>query len=268
MELGVIIGLVIALVGVIGGNIMEGGSVGSLISPSAMLIIFGGTIGATMVSVGFKNFLLLPKLFAAVLKKSQENMSEVVEELIALAQKARREGLLALEEDIQEIKEKDPFLAKGLQMVVDGSDSSLVENVLLTEVELKEKREIAAASIFETAGGFAPTMGIIGTVMGLIHVLGNLENPNELGPSIAVAFLATFWGIALANLILLPIGSKLKIKAKEEAELKHLIVEGVLSIQKGDNPGVVREKLKAFLAEEKAEKKGGEQAVQAGEEHA
>ncbi len=269
MEIGVIVGLIVALIGILGGNILEGGSIGSLISPSAMLIIFGGTIGVTMFNVGLSNFLLIPKLIGEVLKKPKDNSHETVEALLSFAQKARREGLLALEEDIQEIQNKDPFMAKGLQMVVDGSDSSLVENVLLTEVELKEKRDIAGASVFEAAGGYAPTMGIIGTVMGLIHVLGNLENPDELGPAISVAFLATFWGIALANVFFLPIAGKLKGKAQEEAEMKHLVIEGILSIQKGDNPTVVREKLRAFLPAQKAAKPASSAAaMEASEEHA
>ncbi len=270
VELGVVVGLVVALASVLISNAIEGGTVGSLINPSAMLLILGGTVGATMVSVGLKNFLSLPGLLARVIKQPQGDPRQMMETLISFAQKARREGLLALEEDVQQLP--DRFMAKGLQMVVDGADTEMVETILMTEVELTEKHLMAGAGILETAGGYAPTMGIIGTVMGLIHVLSNLENPNELGPAIAVAFLATFWGIATANLFWLPVAGKLKVLAREEAELRTLVVEGILSIQKGDSPAILREKLEAFVAHRPQPKKAEEAAaapqLNAGEERA
>ncbi len=269
MDVGVLVGLIVALVGVIGGNIVEGGKVSALFNISAMMIIFGGTIGATMVSVGMGQFMRMPKLIGAAFKKPHVEPHQVVESLVAFAQKARREGLLALEEEVQNLQDK--FMAKGLQMVVDGADPEMVEGVLLTEVSLEEKRKHTDAAMFEAAGGFAPTMGIIGTVLGLIHVLSSLENPDELGPAISVAFLATFWGIFIANLFFLPLAGKLKANAKEETEMKEMIVEGILSIQKGDSPTIVREKLQAFLSPEaRAKPAEGKAAggLQAGEEHA
>lgn len=269
MDVGVLVGFIIALIGVIGGNIIEGGNVGSLFQVSAMMIIIGGTIGATMVSVGLEQFIRMPKLIGAAMKKNPTDPHQTVEQLVAFAQKARREGLLALEEEIQNLQDK--FMAKGLQMIVDGADPEMVEGVLLTEISLEEKRHHADAGMFETAGGFSPTMGIIGTVLGLIHVLSNLSNPDELGPAISVAFLATFWGIFLANLFFLPLAGKLKVNAKEATELKEMIVEGILSIQKGDSPAIVREKLQAFLNPEAKAKPAAEKGsvgLQAGEEHA
>lgn len=270
MEIGVVLGLVIAVGSLLVSNLIEGGSIASLINPSAMLLILGGTIGATMVSVGLKNFLSLPGLFAQAFRRQEANPAQAMETLIAFAQKARREGLLALEEDVQQLPDK--FMGKGLQMVVDGADTEMVETILMTEVELTQKHILAGAGIFETAGGYAPTMGIIGTVMGLIHVLGNLENPNELGPAIAVAFLATLWGIATANIVWLPLASKLKVLAREEADLRLLVVEGILSIQKGDSPAILREKLAAFVAHRPPAKAAEEEpsgaALKAGEEHA
>ncbi|MBX6377600.1 MAG: MotA/TolQ/ExbB proton channel family protein, partial [Clostridia bacterium] len=142
----------------------------------------------------------------------------------------------------------DPFFARGLQLVVDGADPDMLEGVLLGEAVLARRRREQDARVFETAGGYAPTMGIIGTVMGLIHVLGNLENPSELGPAIAVAFLATFYGIFTANVFWLPVSQRLKENAAAEAEYRQLITEGLLAIQQGDNPAIVREKLRAFLS--------------------
>lgn len=270
MEIGVVVGLVIALGSLLAANALEGGQASSLINLPAMMIILGGTCGVTLVSVGFKNFLRVPKLFSLVLKGGSQDITGLVETMVKFAQKARREGLLALEEDIQGLP--DRFMAKGLQMVVDGSDPEMVESVLMTEVELRERRQMADAGMFETAGGYAPTMGIIGTVMGLVHVLGNLDEPDKLGPAIAVAFLAALWGIAVANIICLPLAGKLKVSAKEEAEARHLIVEGIISIQKGDSPTIVREKLRAFLSEEPKPAKGeavaGKRGLEAGEEGA
>lgn len=269
VDLGVVVGLVVALGAIVGSNAIEGGSVASLINPAAMLLIFAGTTGVTAMSVGMSNFKRVPGLMGQAFKKGGKDPHRLVETIVAFAQKARREGLLALEEDIQKLDE--PFLSKGLQMVVDGADPEMVETVLMTQVSLTEHQRNSGAAIFEAAGGYAPTMGIVGTVMGLIHVLGNLENPSELGPAISVAFLATFWGIALANVLFLPLASKLKVAAKEETEIREMTVEGILSIQKGDSPTVVKEKLQAFLSahsQPKGAKAAPAVSPQAGEEHA
>lgn len=256
MELGVVVGLIVALVAILGANVMEGGSVAALIAPSAMFLILGGTVGVTIMSVGLGDFLRVPSLIGTVLRRPGGDLAATVDKLVALAQKARREGLLALQDDIRDIS--DEILAQGLQMVVDGTDSEMVETVLMTKAELERKRFLAGASIFETAGGYAPTMGIIGTVMGLIHVLSSLENPDELGPAIAMAFLATLWGIMTANVFWLPVANKLKDNARVTGEYQQMLIEGVLSIQKGDSPAIVREKLRAFLPGGRKEKKQGE----------
>lgn len=269
MEIGVLLGLVLGVGALVVANALEGGSVASLFKFSAMLIIFGGTFGATMVSTGLRAVLGMPRTFLKALRRNRVQPEQLVERLVGFAQKARREGLLAIEDEVRELD--DPFMAKGLQMVVDGIDPEMVEGVLLTESELTQQRANVEAGVYEAAGGFAPTMGIIGTVMGLIHVLSSLENPDELGPAIATAFLATLWGIMSANILFLPVANKLKASAREEAHLRHLVIEGILSIQKGDSPTMVREKLKAFLAGEPPAKKAEEQeagALQAGEGHA
>lgn len=253
MELGVILGFVVGVGALVVANLAEGGSIASLFQFSAMLIIFGGTIGATMISTGLGGVRGMPATLAGALRKPATDPEQLLETLVAFAQRARREGLLALEDDVRNLK--DPFMAKGLQMVVDGIDPEMVEGVLFTEADLEQQKTNAEAGVFETAGGFAPTMGIIGTVMGLIVVLSNLSNPDELGHSIAVAFLATLWGIMSANIFFLPVANKVKANARAEAHLRHMVIEGILSIQKGDSPTMVKEKLNAFLAGEGKKKK-------------
>ncbi len=162
-----------------------------------------------------------------------------------MAERARREGLLALEEEAQGVD--DPFLSKGLRLVVDGTDPELVKDILDLDVESMAGRHHENAALFTHASGFAPTIGIIGTVMGLVHVLENLSNPAALGPSIAAAFIATFLGVASANLCYLPVANKLKELSTHEADARTMMIEGILSIQAGDNPRIVEEKLKTFL---------------------
>ncbi|MBX6377232.1 MAG: MotA/TolQ/ExbB proton channel family protein, partial [Clostridia bacterium] len=192
MDFGVIGGLMLAVGAVLVANAIEGGSVASLVNPSAAVLILGGTLGATAASTGLRGVLSLPRSLVSALRPLPYDNEATAEALVALAVKARREGLLALEDDAR--AQADPFFARGLQLVVDGADPDMLEGVLLGEAVLARRRREQDARVFETAGGYAPTMGIIGTVMGLIHVLGNLENPSELGPAIAVAFLATFYG--------------------------------------------------------------------------
>jgi len=255
LDIGTIAGLVLAVGAILGSTIMEGGSIGALISPSALVLVLGGTIGVTVVSNGLKEVLGLPKLLAQTLRSRAYDPQASIEKLVHLAQKARREGLLSLETEIADID--DQFLARGLQMVVDGSDIEAVRSVLETDISFMERRHSIGSTIFETAGGYAPTMGIIGTVMGLIHVLSNLSDSGKLGAAIASAFLATFYGISTANVFWLPIASQLKAKTKREVDERTLCLEGILSIQSGDNPSTVRDKLGVFLPPSQAGKGGG-----------
>ena len=172
-------------------------------------------------------------------KGNDSAIKGLIEVMVNIAEKARREGVLSLEADIQgELSDKkyDPMLRKGLRLTVDGSEPELIKHMLENEISFYEERQKKNAAVFEAAGGFAPTMGIIGTVMGLINVLGNLANPDELGPAVAMAFVATLWGIGSANLFWLPVGSKIKLKMKLEVVQREMIVEGVMSIQAGENP--------------------------------
>ena len=256
MDLGSIIGFVVGIAAVLIANVMEGGHLEQLLNPSASLLVFGGTLGATLASSGLQNTLLVPGAIAYALRAPRHQPGALIEKLVALAQQARREGLLSLEDERKNLD--DPFFAKGLQFVIDGADPEMVAEVMENAIQAEQRHHLVAAGVLETAGGYAPTMGIIGTVLGLIHVLGNLQDTASLGPAIAVAFMATFYGIATANLLWLPLASKIKANVQAETELRRMVVEGILAIQNGDNPMIVREKLEAFLAAGAA--KGGKAA--------
>ncbi len=239
-------GLIIGLGALLVANSMEGGGISSLVNPSAALIVFGGTLGATLVSFPLERLRVVPALLAHAFTERQLPPMELVAMFVQMAERARREGLLSLEERVQELG--DAFIRKGVLLVVDGTDPEVVRTILETEVGLLERRHQAGYAVLEAMGGYAPTMGIIGTVMGLINVLGGLENPSELGPAIAVAFVATLYGVSSANLLWLPMASKLKAKSQAELLSRELILEGILAVQAGENPRVVREKLLTFVA--------------------
>jgi chemotaxis protein MotA len=239
------IGLVIGFVTIGLGATMEGSNVAAVLNPTALLIVLGGTFGATMAGTSFDAVKNIPSLYKKAFSSEPPDLNAKVSELVSYAEKARRDGLLALDEQLSEIE--DPFTRKGLQLVVDGTDPELVAEVLDAENTAMRKRHIAAAQPFEKAGGFAPTMGIVGTVFGLVHVLQNLSAPETLGPSISAAFIATLVGVGSANVIFLPIANRLKQLSAEELHGRELVVEGILSIQSGDNPRVVQEKLITFV---------------------
>lgn len=246
MDLTSVIGIIFGLAALVGGFLLEGGHASSLLVGTAAIIVFGGTIGATVASFKMEDIKSVPALLKIVFKEQKYEINELIVMLVGFAEKARREGLLCLERETANID--DDFMRQGIQLVVDGTDPALVRDILETQIEFMDQRHKIGAGIFETAGGYAPTMGIIGTVMGLVHVLGNLSDPDSLGPSIAVAFLATLYGVASANVLWLPIGHKLKLKSKQERFMKEVALEGILSIQAGDNPSIVGEKLRAFLS--------------------
>ncbi len=264
MDLATILGLVGALLIVVVVMIMDGGSPVELVThPAAILLTMGGSLMATFITTSMSNFMKIPKLLAIAFKGTHYGEEEAIETLSRMADKARREGLLALEEESKKIK--DPFLQKGIMLVVDGVDPSQVKAILETQIHHMEERHAAGYGMFNAAGGFAPTFGIIGTVMGLISVLKELDNPSKLAMSIAAAFLATLWGLLSSNLLYLPIGGKLKTKDAHEAAYRRLLLEGILSLQAGENPRIVREKLQAFLppsvvAKSAAAEKGKAQA--------
>ncbi len=239
------IGLAIAVGGIALGATLEGSNVMAVLNPAALLIVLGGTFGATMAGTSFEAVKNIPALYKKAFSSTPPDLNAKVSELVGYAEKARRDGLLALDEQLSTVE--DPFTRKGLQLVVDGTDPELVAEVLDAENTNMRKRHMAAAQPFEKAGGFSPTMGIVGTVFGLVHVLENLDAPETLGPSISAAFIATLVGVGAANVVFLPVGNRLKQLSGEELHAREMTVEGILSIQSGDNPRVVAEKLVTFV---------------------
>ncbi len=246
MDLATIIGLVLAWGAFIGSVIMEGGELKAMMIPSAAVLVFGGTLGATMMCFPLSAMIDLPNVTKQAFMAKKEDVGHIIKLLVGFAEKARREGLLALEEEVRQVD--DTFLKKGIQLAIDGTDPELVREIMENEIVFLGKRHHEGANLYGTMGGFAPTLGVIGTVSGLVHMLANLSDPGSMGPSIAAAFIATLYGVSSANLIFLPLSNKLKVVSHEEVLVREIITEGILSIQAGDNPRIVEEKLKSFLS--------------------
>jgi chemotaxis protein MotA len=245
MKASTAIGIGVAFGSLLLSSMMDGTSPAAFINIPALMIIIGGTAGVTLASVGMDSMKRVPSLYKLVFAAEPPDMRGQLDRLVELADKARREGLLALDALLGEIEDK--FTRNALQLVVDGTDPEMVHTILEAEVDGMAARHEAAAAPFEKAGGFSPTMGIIGTVLGLVHVLQNLAAPSTLGPSISAAFIATLMGVGAANVIFLPVANRLKAISAEEVELRMMTLEGILSIQAGDNPRLLEEKLHAFL---------------------
>jgi chemotaxis protein MotA len=245
MKASTAIGIGAAFGALLLSSMMDGTSPASFINIPALIIIIGGTAGVTLASTGMEVMKRVPSLYKLVISAEPPEMRGRLDQLVGLADQARREGLLALDAQLSEID--DPFTRNALQLVVDGTDPEMVHTILEAEVDGMAARHAVGASPFEKAGGFAPTMGIIGTVLGLVHVLQNLAAPSTLGPSISAAFIATLMGVGSANVIFLPIANRLKAISAEEVELRMMTVEGILSIQAGDNPRLVSEKLMSYV---------------------
>lgn len=245
MDFGTIVGLIVAAGAIVTALILDGGHLSSLWSESAFILVVGGTIGATTISFPLEDIKTIPKLIVKAFTGSKVDGTKSIDTIVTLVEKARREGLLTLQNETAKID--DAFLVRGIELVVDGTDPHAVRSILETDISFMEKRHKCGFGILETAGGYAPTIGIIGTVLGLVEVLGNLSNPDTLGPAIAVAFLATFYGISTANLFWLPLSGKLKARSADEVLLREMVLEGVLSLQAGESPRIVREKLEVFL---------------------
>jgi len=239
------IGIGGAFVALLLAVVMEGGNPAGLLNIPAFIIVVGGTFCATAASSSFEQVARIPALYKVAFSGASLDSHGASKQMVALAEKARREGLLALERDVKEIE--DEYTRKGIQLVVDGTDSELVRSILQSEIDGMMQRHQQNAHMFATGGGFAPTLGILGTVLSLVHVLENLSNPGELGHSIAGAFLATLYGVGSANLIFLPVSNKLKELSTEEALYRTMLLEAVLSIQAGDNPRMLAEKLETFI---------------------
>lgn len=245
MDVLSIIGVILGFAALIGGNFMEGGSFQSLLNGPAAVIVVGGTFGAAMLQTPWVQLKRAFEIFPWVFTPPNNMFQQGMERVVSWAMAARKEGLLGLETIAE--TEKNPFARKGLQLLVDGSEPESIRRVMETELIIQEQRDLDSAKFFESMGGYSPTIGIIGAVMGLIHVMRNLADPTELGPGIAVAFVATIYGVAFANLFLLPIANKIKTCIHEQSQYRELVIEGIVAIAEGENPRSIEMKLNGYL---------------------
>lgn len=245
MDIASLAGIGAAFVAIFLSMILEGSSPVALINIPAMMLVIVGTLGATMASGLLKDIKSTPMLMKRALTAKPDVGGDVVAVMVKLADTARREGLLALEDAARDVE--DPFLKRGLEFAIDGTDQDVLRDILESEVAAKKAHDHHAAKIFADMGGFSPTLGIIGTVVGLVHVLENLSSPQTLGPMIAGAFVATLWGILLANIVYLPLSNRLKRLSELECRRMELIIEGIIAIQSGVNPRLVQQKLQSLM---------------------
>ncbi|OOZ37254.1 flagellar motor protein [Solemya velesiana gill symbiont] len=246
MDILSIIGVILAVIAIVGGNALEGGHIDSLINGPAMVIVFGGTIGAILLQTPISIFIHSLRISGSVFRPEKNEIAPTIKKIVNWSVVARKEGLLGLETHSE--KEPDLFMRKGMQLLVDGSEPEVIRSILEVELESRERFDIQAARVFESMGGYSPTIGIIGAVMGLIHVMQNLADPSKLGAGIATAFVATIYGVGMANLFLLPFGNKLRTLALQKSHYREMVIEGIVSIAEGENPRNIETKLQGFLS--------------------
>ena len=246
-------GLVVALGGILTGLIMDGGSFKDVRQVSAALIVLGGTLGAVMITTPMQVLLGAAKRVGAIFFEKTYTAATVIDEIVGYATQARKQGIVSLEQQANDIQ--DPFMRKALNLAIDGVEMNQLRGIMELEITLMEHQGEAEAKVFEAAGGYSPTIGIIGAVLGLMQVMKNLANIEEVGRGIATAFVATVYGVALANIFLLPAGNKLKARVKEEVRIRELALEGILSVVEGMNPKLIRTKLEAYAPPASAAKK-------------
>jgi chemotaxis protein MotA len=240
-----IVGVILGFAVIIGGNFSGGGSIHSLLNASAALIVIGGTLAAAILQTPKQSLKRALAIFKWVFVPPYSPFKEGITKLVRWASAARKDGLLGLEEIAE--KESDQFAKKGLQLLVDGCEPEAMRRILESDLIIDEQRDYDAVKFYESMGGYAPTIGIIGAVMGLIHVMNNLADPGLLGPGIAVAFVATIYGVALANLFFLPIANKLRMCVNERSQYRELMIEGIVAIADGENPRSIAIKLNGFV---------------------
>jgi chemotaxis protein MotA len=245
MDILSVVGFVLAFASMIGGSILKGSGVKALVGGAAFVIVVMGTISAILVQTPMATFLRALKIVKWVFKPPQSNPQAVIEKIVEWSNIARKQGLLGLESAVE--AEQDDFMKKGLQSLVDGGEPDAIRNLLEVELETREHFDTAAAKVFEGMGIYAPTLGIIGAVMGLMAVMQNLNDPSKLGHGIAAAFIATLYGIGLANLFLLPMASKLKSVIHGQTQVRQMTIEGIIAIAQGENPRNIESKLKGYL---------------------
>lgn len=245
MDVLTILGVIIGFGAILGGNFMEGGHLDALANGPAALIVVGGTLGAALLQSSAKVYFGSIKLFVWVLFPPKLKLRKNIEKIIDWSEIARREGLLGLEAVVDD--EKDDFARKGLQLLVDGGEPEVIRDILMLELEAVESHQLQSAKVYEAMGGYSPTIGIIGAVMGLIHVMQNLSDPSKLGSGIATAFVATIYGVGLANLFFIPVPTKLKGQVFAYSQAREMMIEGIAAIAEGENPRNVEIKLQGYL---------------------
>lgn len=245
MDWGSVAGLVLALGGILLGQLLEGGHAGSLLQPAAFVIVVVGTLGAVLLQSGMSSFVRGAKMAQWVFVQPDDNFVALLHNMGLWSATARREGLLSLERFIGNLR--DPFVEQGLRLIIDGVDPLKMRELLDQEISAYETRERSAVKVWEAAGGYAPTVGILGAVLGLIHVMENLSDPGRLGGGIAVAFVATIYGVGLANLVFLPIGHKLKTLVNREVRKREVLVDAFVGIAVGENPRMIEERMGIYL---------------------
>lgn len=246
MDIVSVIGLVLAFAAIVGGQVLEGGHIGSLLQPTAALIVLGGTVGAVLLQSPGAVVKRGIRMMLWILVPPNVEHQRIIDQITNWSQVSRREGLLALENFIAQMR--DEFAKKGLQLLVDGAEPERLREVLEVEIDTFEEELRQGAKVWEAAGGYSPTIGIIGAVMGLIHVMENLTDPSKLGAGIAVAFVATIYGVALANLVYLPMSNKLKLHVSRLVVGREMLVDGLVGIANGDNPRIIESRLRGYIA--------------------
>lgn len=262
MDKGSIGGVALATAGVVGGLLLEGGKVSQVLQPTAAMIVFGGTFGAVLLQFPLPVVTGACRSLAGAFLEPAQNLDTAIALLVRLANRARREGIVRLDSELDQIQ--DPFLKKALMLAVDGTEPQELRKIMELELDNQFERKERLHTVFESAGGFSPTIGIIGAVLGLIQVMQHLDKIAEVGSGIAVGFVATIYGVAAANLLFLPVAGKLRIRLREQQVQSEMMLEGVISILEGMNPRMLEIKLRSFLAEEKIQRSSPAKARAAG----
>jgi len=245
MDIATLGGLIVGVGAIVVAFLLEGGHLSMVFQLPAMMLVIFGTLGAAAITTSFSTLTRLPVYIKLALLGRSSNPLETIDHLVKMAEKARREGILGLESDLEDIR--DPFFRKAVQLLIDGTEVTSLRSILETEVAYVEERHFEGIRLFGKLGGFSPTLGIIGTVLALIHTLANTSDAGKMATSIAAAFIATLWGVGMANLFYLPVGDKLRYRHDEEMKHLELITEGIIAIQSGDNPRMIRTRLLSFL---------------------
>jgi chemotaxis protein MotA len=246
-------GVLLAIVGIVAGLLIEGGNLGQILQPTAALIVFGGTMGAVLLQFPLGTVLAAFRGLGHVFSAPRKHHDQLIRLLVAFANKARRQGVVSLDSDLQTIE--DPFLKQCLMLAVDGTEPTELRKIMRVSLDSSTESEERLPSVFESAGGFSPTIGILGAVLGLIQVMQHLDNIQEVGRGIAVAFVATIYGVGIANLFFLPFAGKMRIRIRDDQQRREMMLEGVISILEGMNPRMLEVKLGGFVDESVREKK-------------